>query len=413
MIYSQSFIKTLRENPRGAKSVNQALLERGSYIAQIGSGIFAYLPLGQRVFLKVQNLIRDHLGKIGVLEVSLPLLNPAELWQKSGRFQDIGEELIKISTNKTDEFVLAMTHEEVITTIAKEKIQTEQDLPIILGQISKKIRNETRPRGGLIRLKEFQMQDAYSFHKNAEELDQTYNSFIKIYQEIFKDLELKVILAAADPGMMGGSASREFMLINQAGEDKVFLCPKCHRAYKDEIVPEKKLCPDDKEPLLEERAIELAHIFKLGTKYSKSLDLNFQYSSGGKQPVLMGCYGLGLDRLIAAVVEAKHDDKGIIWPKAIAPFTAYLIDLEGSQGEKIYQKLSEKGIEILFDDRKVSAGVKFADADLLGIPYRLVLSAKTNASGKIELKERHQKESRQMGVDKISSLLNNEKKFNF
>lgn len=410
MIYSKSFIKTLRETPRGANSVNHALLVRGSFISQVGSGIFGYLPLGYLVYKKVEQIIKENLKQIGVLDVALPVLHPAELWKKSGRFEEIGEELIRISTKKADEFVLAMTHEEVITSIVKEKIQSKQDLPLILGQISKKIRNETRPRGGLIRLKEFNMQDAYSFHTTQKQLDETFESFIKAYQKIFQTMALRPIIVEADPGIMGGSDSREFMLLSPAGEDRIFICSHCQKAYNADVVPEDKICPEDKERLKEERAIELAHVFKLGAKYSQSMELNFLDESGQEKPVLMGCYGLGLDRLIAAVVEGDHDDAGIIWPENIAPVQVYLIDLEGSQGEEVYEKLQKKGVEVLFDDRDVSAGIKFADADLLGIPYRLVLSPKTLQDKKIELKKRDEKKSRHIALDKISDVLNNVKK---
>lgn len=412
MLYSKSFIRTIKETPRGANSTNQILLERGSYISQIGSGIFAYLPLGLMVLEKVEKIIRESLTKIGVNEVALPLLNPAELWRKSGRLDAIGKELFRISPGQTDEFVLAMTHEEIITAVAREKISSPNDLPLILGQISKKIRNEVRPRGGLIRLKEFQMQDAYSFHQSPEELDKTFNDFIAAYREIFNIMGLKVVLVEADSGMMGGEGSREFMLIAEAGEDRIYLCPKGDKAFSAEMAPEDKICPNDKSPLEEKKAIELAHLFQLGTKYSESFNLKLPNQKGKESPVLMGCYGLGLDRLIAAVVESSHDENGIIWPEKIAPQKFYLIDLAGNRGQALYDELSGQGLEVLFDDREVSAGVKFADADLLGIPYRLLLSEKI-PEGKIELSERKSKLSRVMDIDKIKDVIDNGKKLNF
>ncbi len=266
MFYTKSFIKTLKETPRGAHSVNQALLERGSFIVQVGSGIFAYLPLGYKVYGKIRKIIVKELNKIGVQEVYLPVLHPAELWKKSGRFEEIGDELIKIRVGKTDEFVLAMTHEEVITNMASKKIQNFQDLPFTLGQISKKIRNEVRPRGGLIRLKEFDMQDAYSFHADADQLDKTFNDFIKSYETIFQLAGLNPIIVEADSGIMGGGDSREFMLPTPVGEDRIYVCPKCKKGFSKEIVPEERVCPNDKVNLKEEKAIELGHIFKLGTK---------------------------------------------------------------------------------------------------------------------------------------------------
>ena len=405
MFYTKSFIKTLKETTRGAHSVNQALLERGSFIVQVGSGIFAYLPLGYKVYGKIRKIIVKELNKIGVQEVYLPVLHQAELWKKSGRFEEIGDELIKIRVGKTDEFVLAMTHEEVITNMASKKIQNFQDLPFTLGQISKKIRNEVRPRGGLIRLKEFDMQDAYSFHADADQLDKTFNDFIKSYETIFQLAGLNPIIVEADSGIMGGGDSREFMLPTPVGEDRIYVCPKCKKGFSKEIVPEERVCPNDKVNLKEEKAIELGHIFKLGTKYSEKLNLEFIDQDGKKKPVLMGCYGIGLDRLIAAIIEKNHDEFGIIWPKKVAPIDVYLIDLKGNRGKEIYENLEKEGIKVLFDDRKASAGVKFADADLLGIPNRLVISERSLKEEKIEIKERGSKESRLIDIDKISTEL--------
>ena len=402
MQYTKSFIKTQRETPRGANSINQAFLERGSFISQVGSGIFAYLPLGYRVYEKVRGIIVDELNKIGCEEVMLPVLHPSELWKKSGRFSEIGDELFKVNTDKEAEFVLAMTHEEVVTPLSQIKINSASDLPFTLNQISKKIRNEIRPRGGLIRLKEFNMQDAYSFHADEESLDKTFNDFAGAYKKIFEKVGIKARIVEADPGMMGGNGSREFMVINATGEDRIMVCEKCDKAFNAEMKKNECSCGGN---LKEEKGIELGHIFKLGAKYSEKFDLNFIDSDGKEKPVLMGCYGIGLDRLIGAVVEENHDDKGIIWPKEIAPAEIYLIDLEGSKGQEIYEKLSEAGKEVLFDDRSVSAGIKFADADLLGIPRRMTLSEKTLKENSIEIKERTQKETRLIKLEELTKEL--------
>ena len=411
MRYSKSFIRTLRETPQGATSVNHALLVRGAFIDQLGSGIFSYLPLGMKVFRKIETIIIDQLNVIGVQQVLLPSVNPAEIWQKSGRLDEIGNELVKLSLNKPDDFVLAMTHEEAVTALVSSYIKTYQDLPFIVNQISKKIRNEARPRGGLLRLKEFTMQDAYSFCATQEELDKTFNDFIITYEKIFNLMKLATVKVRASSGIMGGSESLEFMLIVPSGEDRIFICPKCQRGFNNEVVPKDKKCPDDKEALEEERAIELGHVFKLGTKYSEKMNLKYLDKDGKEKYVLMGCYGIGIDRLIGAIVEKYHDEKGIIWPESVAPLKVYLIDLEGSKGEDIYEALENQGIEVLFDDRKVSAGVKFSDADLLGVPYRIVISEKTLKENKVELKKRDSEESRLIDIDRISSVLNNGKKY--
>jgi len=405
MLYLKSFIKTKKETPRGANSTNQALLERGSFIYQVGSGIFAYLPLGWLVYQKVLQIMREELEKIDCEEMSLPVLHPSELWKTSGRFSEIGEELFKVDTNKEAEFVLAMTHEEVITPLAKAKIQSFTDLPFILNQFSRKIRNEPRPRGGLIRLRDFNMQDAYSFHASEEQLDKTFDDFARTYKKIFERVGLKAVMVEASSGMMGGKDSREFMVVSAAGEDRIFVC-ECGKAYNAEVAPENHKCTCGKD-LKEEKGIELAHIFKLRDRYSTKFNLNFTDSKGKSCLVLMGCYGIGLDRLIGAVVEGSHDEVGIIWPKSIAPAQVYLIDLEGSKGQEVYENLEKEGIKVIFDNRKVSAGIKFSDADLLGIPYRLVLSEKTLKENKIEIKKRDSKEPILVGVDKIKSELDN------
>lgn len=255
MRYSASFIKTKKETPRGAQSINQALLERGSFIYQVGSGIFAYQPLGFIIYEKIVQIIREELDKIGCQEVSLPVLHPAELWKISGRFSEIGEELLKVNTSKEAEFVLAMTHEEVMTPLAKSKIQSFSDLPFTLNQISKKIRYEARPRGGLIRLRDFNMQDAYSFHATEEQLDKTFDDFVGAYKKIFQRVGLKAIMVEAASGMMGGNDSREFMVITPAGEDRILVCV-CGKAYNTEVAPEGNVCICGKD-LKEEKGIEL------------------------------------------------------------------------------------------------------------------------------------------------------------
>lgn len=403
MLYSKSFIKTRKETPHGVTSVNHALLERASYISQLGAGIFSYLPLGARVYYKVQDIINEHLDKLGVQQVALASLHPAELWRQSGRFDEIDDELIKLSLSSKDDFVLAMTHEEAVTKMACQNIKTRQDLPFTLNQISKKIRNEARPRGGLIRLKEFTMQDAYSFHATQEELDKTFDDFAKTYEEIFKAVSLDVLQVKAASGIMGGNDSIEFMLVNPAGEDRIWVCPKCKTAFNNEVVPDEKVCPGCKSNLKEERAIELGHIFKLGTKYSEKLGLKYADEKDEEKFVLMGCYGIGIDRLIGAIVENFHDEKGIIWPENVAPAKVYLIDLENDRGQEVYDKLVKENIEVLFDDRQVSAGNKFADADLLGIPYRLVVSAKTG--DKIEIKKRDEDKSSLDSLDNVITKL--------
>ncbi|OGD33212.1 hypothetical protein A2608_03530 [Candidatus Azambacteria bacterium RIFOXYD1_FULL_44_10] len=382
MLQSQLFGKTLREAPSGAESQNQILLTRGGFIKQMMSGVYSLLPLGFRVFKNIENVIREELAAVGAQEVSMPIIHPAEIWKKTGRFHEIGRELWRIKNRENQDFVLAMTHEEAIAETAAHYISSGTDLPLLLNQFQVKIRDEERPRGGLLRLREFVMQDAYSFDKNEKDLDQTYKKIIEAYEKIFKRLEVKIIPVKADSGIMGGSESHEFMALSLAGEDE----------------------------LNGKKAIELGHTFKLGYKYSKPFNIYFE-EKGQKKLAIMGSYGIGLDRLIAAIVETSHDNRGIVWPKAASPFRAHLVTL-GKTGDrvkkasdKIYNGLIKQGINILYDDRdQMSVGEKFADADLIGICLRIVVSAKTLEKASMELKSRKEEKTSLMKIRDLSKV---------
>lgn len=412
MRLSQLFTKTLREAPADARALNHILLVRGGFISQLSSGIYSYLPLGFRVLKNIENYMRRELEKIGALEVSMSVLHPAEVWQKTGRWHEIGKELWKIKSREGEDMVLSMTHEEVIAEMAANFISTYRDLPRILNQFQIKFRDEERPRGGLLRLKEFIMQDAYSFDKNERELDQTYQKFYETYLRIFEGLDLNVIPVKALSGIMGGAVSQEFMLPADVGEDKILLCKKCNYAVNIEAA-ETEICPTCSGALKQQRAIELGHTFKLGVKYSEPFGVYFEDEDGTKKPAVMGSYGIGLDRLMAALVEIHNDDKGIIWPEKVAPFKIHLIEISRkenldvkSMAEKIYNDFIKKGVEVLYDDRSdKTAGEKFADADLIGCPVRIVISAKTLEKGSAEVKKRIEKEAKLVGLDKIVGSL--------
>ncbi|MBI2062196.1 MAG: proline--tRNA ligase [Candidatus Yanofskybacteria bacterium] len=400
MRLSKLFTKTLREAPKDARALNHILLVRGGFISQLGSGLYSYLPLGFRVLKNIENYIRKELEKLGALEVNMSILHPAEVWKKTGRWHEIGKELWKIKSHEGEDMVLSMTHEEVIAEMAANFISTYHDLPRILNQFQIKFRDEERPRGGLLRLKEFIMQDAYSFDKSEKDLDATYQKFYETYLEIFKGLDLNVIPVKALSGIMGGSESHEFMLPAEVGEDKILLCKRCNYAANIEAA-ETETCPTCGGSLTQERAIELGHTFKLGVKYSEPFGIYFEDVDGIKKLTVMGSYGIGLDRLMASIVEVHSDEKGIIWPSAVAPFRVHLISLDGqnlesgikSQAEKVYNDLVRQGIEVLYDDREgKTAGEKFADADLIGCPVRLVVSKKTLEKNSVELKLRNEKD---------------------
>lgn len=398
MRQSQLFGKTLREAPKDAVAANAIWLSRGGFADRLMSGVYSFRPLGFRVLKKIENIIRLELEKIGAQEVSMPILHPAHIWEKTGRFHEIGKELWRIKSREGEDIVLSMTHEEAIAETASHFIQTYHDLPRLLNQFQIKIRDEERPRGGLLRLKEFIMQDAYSFDRNEEELDRTYKKIFQAYLAIFKRFNLKVIPVDASSGIMGGNESHEFMLVSEAGEDRIALCTQCSFAANIEVLKKGvKACPKCRGSLEEKRSIELGHTFKLGTKYSQPFDMYFEDQDGKKKLVIMGSYGIGLDRTMASVVEAHHDDRGILWPEAVAPFQVHLIELLGKNkkaqikksAEKLYGAFLAKGIEVLYDDRdEKTAGEKFADADLIGIPWRAVVSEKTFQQRKIEVKMR-------------------------
>jgi len=401
MRLSKLFTKTLRESPKDAMAISHILLVRGGFISQLSSGIYGFLPLGFRVLKNLENHIRKELEKIGALEVSMPILHPAEVWRKTGRWHEIGKELWKIKDREGGDMVLSMTHEEVMAEMASHFVSAYHDLPFILNQFQFKFRDEERPRGGLLRLKEFIMQDAYSFDKSEKELDETYNKVYETYLKIFKELGLAVIPVKALSGVMGGAESHEFMLSADVGEDEIYFCKKCGYAANIETL-NTDICPQCGDMLQKQRTIELGHIFKLGTKYSEPFGIYFEDEDGLKKLVVMGSYGIGLDRLMAAIVEVSNDEKGIIWPSIAAPFKVHLIELSGkgnlaikNEAEKVYRDLTAQGVEVLYDDRSdKTAGEKFADADLIGCPVRMVVSNKTLERQSVEVKKRNETETK-------------------
>jgi len=398
MIYSKSLIKTQKETPKDADSVSSALLTRGCYIDKEVSGIYSILPLGERVIQKITNIIREEMNNIGGQEISMPALQPKELWEASGRWNKMDPPLFKLKDRHDKELALGSTHEEIIVDLIKDRISSFKELPQMLYQIQTKFRNEMRSTGGLLRVREFLMKDAYSFHATEEDFNQYYQKVTEAYQKIFKRVGINTRIVEAHSGSIGGNKSNEFMLLSETGEDKVYLCGGCDWAANVELVTDIKKCPACGGEIKQSNAIEIAHIFMLGDLYSKEMGATFTDTDGKNKHFIMGCYGIGIGRLMAAIVEANHDEYGIIWPENIAPFKVYLAELKSGEGKKVYDELKNKGIEVLYDDRKVTAGVKFSDVDLLGIPWRLVISEKTKSD--VEIKKRSPKESRVISLDK-------------
>ncbi len=407
MKQSHLFAKTIRNISDDVKSASHKLLLRGGFIFPVAAGIYALSPLGFRVFEKIKNIIRSDFDKFEVQEISMPIVHPARIWKQTGRFQEIGDELWKIKNREGEDFVLAMTHEEIVAHIAETVIKTYKDLPILVNQFQIKIRDELRARGGMLRAKEFLMQDAYSFDRNEKGMDESYEKFYESYKMIFKNLSLEVVSVEASGGVMGQGQSHEFMLISEVGEDKAVFCEKCGYKANIEVLVNAKNCPKCEIELKEASAIELGHIFKLGLKYSKPLNIKFKDNEGKDNIVYMGSYGIGIGRAMAAIAEVHNDEKGLVWPQALSPFTAHLISLkQNDESGKIYATLLKSGIDVLYDDRlDKTPGEKFADADLMGISYRIVVSEKTIEKKSVEVKKRNEEKRELLSTEKLSSFL--------
>ena len=555
MRLSKAFGKTLREQPAETEMISHGLLLRAGLISRLASGIYSYLPLAWRSVQKIERIMREEIEEVGGQELNMPVVHPSDIWRESGRWNEIGPEMARFKDRSGRDMCLAMTHEEPVTDLARRFIDSYKQLPCVVYHIQTKFRDEPRSRGGLIRVREFIMKDAYSFHQEQSGLSSYYPNMCRAYEKICNRCGVPVVKVLSDVGMMGGNMAHEFMYVTEAGEDTLILCPKCgyaanrevavfnkhfeadglrvsegeptlkkvHTPGKDTIssvaqflgvdprlsiktlvyftqendepvlalvrgdldVSERKLanllgtpevrlasseeltahgliqgfmspvalegikakivvddsisrdhsyaaganerdyhfvgvvigrdfspdstadiaearegdpCPLCNEPLARARGIEIGNTFMLGTRYSKSMGANFQDERGVLKPLVMGCYGMGVGRLLACVLEENHDDKGIIWPITVAPYHIHLVVLgNGSQirttAEEIYERCRQFGMEILYDDRDESAGVKFNDADLLGVPIRATVSKRSLAAGGIEVKLRRDREA--------------------
>lgn len=393
MLQSQLFTKTRKEAPKDEEAINAKLLIRAGFVDKLMAGVYTFLPLGFLVLKKIENIVREEINKAGGMEILMPTLQPKENWQKTGRW-DTMDDLYKVKDKSEKEFALGPTHEEVIFPLLKKYISSYKDLPLYIYQIQNKFRMELRAKSGLLRGREFLMKDLYSFHADEEDRDKYYDKIIEVYKIIFDRVGIgeKTYLTLA-PGGTFSRYSHEFQTITEAGEDIIHICGTCRIAINDEIIKEQKYCPKcGKNKFQKEKAVETGNIFKLKSKFAEDFDLKFRDKDGTEKFVSTGCYGLGFGRLMGVVVEVNNDTRGIIWPESIAPFQVHLLSLgENKKAKEIYNNLKKQGIEVLYDDREeATAGEKFADADLIGIPYRLVISEKTG--DKIEIKRRSGKE---------------------
>lgn len=405
MRQSKLFPKTLRETPADADNVSTALLIRGGFIHKVMAGVYNYQPLGLRVFKKIEQIIREEMNAIGGQEIFMSALQSKELWDKTGRWDKLKGDMYQFKDASEREVGLAMTHEEAMTDILGQQPLSYQDFPIKVYQFQDKFRNEPRAKSGLLRTREFIMKDLYSNHVNEADFKEFYEEAKAAYIRIFERLGIPTVITLASGGIFTSDFSHEFQSKCDIGEDTIYACPEDDYAVNDEVLDRTgDMCPHHNKKLEPHRAVEVGNIFPLGTQFSEKVGVLFTDQDGVQKPFWSGSYGIGLGRAMGVIVELSHDDNGIIWPASVAPYQLHLIDLtkspeEKEQAETLYNQLQQAGIEVLYDDRQASAGAKFTDADLLGMPYRAVVSAKTIAAGNVELKKRTEKEAELLPLD--------------
>lgn len=421
MRLSRYFLPILKENPKEAEIVSHRLMLRAGMIRQQSAGIYSWLPLGKRVLDKVNKIIREEQDRSGAIELLMPTLQTAELWQESGRYDDYGKEMLRIKDRQDRQMLYGPTNEEMITDIFRSYVKSYKNLPLNLYHIQLKFRDEVRPRFGTMRSREFLMKDAYSFDLTKEDAIHSYNKMFVAYLRTFERLGLRAIPMRADTGPIGGNHSHEFIILADTGESEVF----CHKSFLDRAIPAESTDFDDVAALqgvfdewtadyaatsemhdeaaydaiphgerLSARGIEVGHIFYFGTKYSEPMGAKVQGKDGKEHPVHMGSYGIGPTRLVPAIIEASHDENGIIWPASVAPFDVVIINMKAGDAacdaacEKLYYQLSNAGKDVLYDDTDDRAGQKFATADLIGVPLQIIVGPRSVANGEVEVKDR-------------------------
>lgn len=407
MRQSQLFPKTKREAPKEAESINHKLLVRAGFIDQLMAGSWTLLPLGWRVVTKINQIIREEMNAVGGQEMLMPLLHPKEIWNETGRWDKAGEIMYKLADSRGKEYGLSFTHEEIVMDILRKNIKSYADLPVYVYHFSTKFRNEPRARSGILRGREFMMKDLYSAHVSEEDLMAYYEKVKGAYSKIFKRLGFNFRVTEASGGVFTDRMTHEFQVLSEGGEDTIYYCDKCDWGQNKEIFQGKEgeKCPKCKKgKIVGAKSIEVGNIFPLGTWYAERMRVYYTDKNGMKKPVWFGSYGIGPTRVLGTLVEVSHDEKGILWFPQVAPYDAHLIELPGANNAKeIYGQLRDKGIEVLWDDREVAAGEKFADSDLIGIPVRLVVSDKTK--DKIEWKRRDSERAELISFDELASKL--------
>ena len=404
MFWSKVFLPTLKDTPQDAEVISHQLMLRSGMIRRVTSGIYTWLPIGLRVLRKVENIVREEMNASGAQEVLMPMVQPKELWEETQRWEKMGPELLRIQDRHERDFCLGPTHEEVITDLIRNNVKSYKELPLNLYQIQTKFRDEVRPRYGVMRGREFLMKDSYSFNLDEDSLNESYVLMKETYKKILGRLGLQFKIVKADSGAIGGDTSEEFHVLAENGEDTIAISDSSDFAINTELLLEEgedieslqgKPSPDGEGIIEIKKGIEVGHIFQLGKVYTDAMKANVLDNEGKAQNLYMGCYGIGVSRLVAAAIEQNNDDKGIIWPEAMTPFEVNIIAIGFDKDKKIakastdlYSKLSSMGYEVMLDDRKDGYGTKMKDAELIGVPINVIIGKQYLQNGEIELKHR-------------------------
>ena len=421
MKYSQYFIPTQKNFPSDAEIISHKLMIRAGMIKQASSGIYSWLPLGLKVLKKIENIVREEQNKAGAIELLMPTIQSSDLWIQSGRYEDYGKEMLRFKDRSEREMLYGPTNEELITNIFQSYISSYKDLPKNLYHIQWKFRDELRPRFGIMRGREFLMKDNYSFDLDESLAKKSYNNMFSAYIKTFLRMGLTPISLRAETGPIGGSLSHEFQILANTGESTLYYDKELEKINPETINPEKlqtyyaavddqhdqNKCSIPKENLKISKGIEVGHIFYFGTKYSEKLNALIQNKDGKKLPVHMGSYGIGVSRLVGAIIEAYHDEKGIKWPLSVAPFTLSIVNLMtddklcSDKSEFYYNKFIENNIDVLFDDRNCSIGKKLSDNELIGIPFQIIIGKRDLNEGVVEIKDRLNNSTERISTDNV------------
>ena len=405
MFWSKIFIPTLKDSPQDAEVISHQLMLRAGMIRKVSSGIYTWLPLGLKVLRKIENIVREEMDQSGAQEVLMPMVHPKELWEETKRWEKMGPELLRIKDRHDRDFCLGPTHEEVITDLVRNNVKSYKELPLNIYQIQTKFRDEIRPRYGVMRGREFLMKDSYSFNIDEASLQETYILMRNTYKKILERIGLEYKIVKADSGAIGGDASEEFHVLAENGEDTIAISDASEFAINTELLLsegedistlEGKPSPDGNGVIEIKKGIEVGHIFQLGKIYTELMKVNVLNQEGRAVDLFMGCYGIGVSRLVAAAIEQNNDDKGILWPESIAPYEVNIVAIGYTKEPKIAdaannlsEQLQSMGYEVIVDDRKDGYGTKMKDAELIGIPVNIIIGNKFVESGEVELKHRN------------------------